>query len=97
MELFEDIRVGHRAGASIRELSDKHRVHRRTVRQAIAEAVPPARKRPDRGFPVAGRWEPVVRGWLVADHYEKYKIISKGILYDPGCRFPRCLPGFSRF
>ena len=67
MELFEDIRAGHRAGASIRELSDKHRVHRRTVRQAIAEAVPPARKRPDRGFPVAGRWEPVVRGWLVAD------------------------------
>lgn len=67
MELFEDIRAGHRAGASIRELAYKHRVHRRTVRRAIVDAVPPRRKRPDRGFPVAGRWEAVVRGWLVAD------------------------------
>ncbi len=28
----------------------------------------------------------------MADHYEKYKIISKGILYDHGCRFPPVPP-----
>ena len=36
MELFE--------GSSIRELADHHRVHRRTVRQALASAVPPPRR-----------------------------------------------------
>ena len=45
MELFEAIRRDHRReGLSIRELADRHRVHRRTVRQALASAVPPPRK-----------------------------------------------------
>ena len=45
VELFEQIRRDRRAGeSSIRELAEKHRVHRRTVRQALASAVPPARK-----------------------------------------------------
>lgn len=68
MELFEDIRRDYRdGGLSIRELSIKYRVHRRAVRQALAAAVPSARKKPVRSFPVAGQWEPVVREWLVAD------------------------------
>lgn len=67
VELFEDIRRDERAGLSIRALADKYRVHRRTVRQALAAAVPPPRKSPVRGFPVSGQHEELVRGWLVAD------------------------------
>ena len=40
---------------SIRALAKRHRVHRRTVRQALADAVPPPRKVPDRAAPVTGR------------------------------------------
>ncbi|MCA2292828.1 IS21 family transposase [Mycobacterium avium] len=56
VEQFAVIRRDHRVeGLSIRALADKHRVHRRTVRQALASAVPPARKVPAR---VAPRLEP---------------------------------------
>lgn len=67
MELFESIRRGHRDGFSIRELADSHRVHRRTVRQAIGDAVPPARKTPVRPRPASDPWESIVRAWLEAD------------------------------
>ena len=52
---------------SIRALADKHQVHRRTVRAALADAVPPARKPPARTAPVLGPYEALIRGWLVAD------------------------------
>ncbi len=67
VELFENIRLGHRDGSSIRELADSNRVHRRTVRAALEDAVPASRKPPVLEFPVSGVWEPIVRGWLVAD------------------------------
>jgi transposase len=45
VELFEAIRRDHRRdGLSIRELADKHGVHRRTVRQALESPFPPPRK-----------------------------------------------------
>ena len=45
MELFEAIRRDHRREElPIRQLAERHRVHRRTVRQALASAVPPPRK-----------------------------------------------------
>lgn len=45
VELFEQIRKDRRVdGTSIRELADRHWVHRRTVRQALESAVPPPRK-----------------------------------------------------
>jgi transposase len=45
VQQFEAIRRDHRVeGLSIRGLADKHGVHRRTVRQALASAMPPARK-----------------------------------------------------
>ena len=48
MELFEEIRRGYAAGETILGLAKKHEVHRRMVRQAIANAIPPARKLSDR-------------------------------------------------
>ena len=45
VELFENIRNDRRLkGLSIRELADRHKTHRRTVRQALDDAVPPPRK-----------------------------------------------------
>lgn len=57
MELFETIRRdADRGGLSIRALSEKYEVHRRTVRQALAGATLPPRKK--RTFP-APRLDPV--------------------------------------
>ena len=68
MEQFERIRRDRRdEELSIRELASRHRVHRRTVRAALGDAVPPTRKVPDRVRPVSGRWVDTVRGWLEAD------------------------------
>ncbi len=45
VELFEAIRRDHRLeNLSIRALAERHGVHRRTVRQALAAAAPPVRK-----------------------------------------------------
>jgi transposase len=68
VEQFERIRRERRdEQLSIRELARRHGVHRRTVRQALADAVPPARRTAVRRAPVLGPYEDLVRGWLVAD------------------------------
>jgi transposase len=68
VEQYEVIRRQHRdEGLGIRELARRHRVHRRTVRLALANAVPPERKTPERVAPVLGSYESIVRGWLEAD------------------------------
>lgn len=68
MEQFERIRRDRRDHEmSIRGLAKKHKVHRRTVRQALADATPPTRKIPERSSPVLGPHVEVVRGWLIAD------------------------------
>jgi transposase len=52
VELFAAIRRDARVeGLSVRALATRYRVHRRTVRQALASAVPPARKPPRRASP----------------------------------------------
>ncbi|HEY2689953.1 MAG TPA: IS21 family transposase [Streptosporangiaceae bacterium] len=69
VELFEQIRRDWRAGgSSIRELAGQHHVHRRTVRQALASAVPPPRKAyPPRPRPAIGAYTQVIDEWLLAD------------------------------
>ena len=69
VELFEQIRRDWRAGeVSIRELAVRHHVHRRTVRQAVASAVPPPRKAyPQRPRPALDPYTQVIDEWLLAD------------------------------
>ena len=68
MELFERIRREHREeGVSIRALARRHGIHRRTVRQALAAAVPPPRRPPRRPAPALGAHEATIRRWLSED------------------------------
>jgi transposase len=68
VELFAAIRRDSRVeGLSIRELADRHHVHRRTVRQALTSALPPARKTPVRVSRRLEEHKPVIDEWLKAD------------------------------
>jgi transposase len=69
VELFEQIRRDReREGLSIRALAERHGVHRRTVRQALAAALPPPRRRPEgRLAPKLGPYRPLIDEWLAAD------------------------------
>jgi transposase len=68
VEQYEAIRQDHRNGnTSIHELARKHRVHRRTVREALASAQPPDRKTPDRPEAAFGPYREIVTEWLEAD------------------------------
>lgn len=68
VELFAAIRRDRRVeGSSIRELADRYHVHRRTVRQALADATPPVRKVPDRKAPRLGPFVEAVDQMLRAD------------------------------
>jgi transposase len=69
VELFEQIRRARRVepDVSIRELSRRFETHRRTVREALASAVPAPRKPAVRASPILEPWRPIIDGWLVAD------------------------------
>jgi hypothetical protein len=68
VEQFERIRRDSRdEGMSIRALAKVHKVHRRTVRQALASATPPLRKAAPRSAAVLGPWLTTITGWLEED------------------------------
>ena len=66
--MFEAIRLDHRRDdLSIRALADKHGVHRRTVRQSLGSAVPPARKTPTRVAPKLDPAKDLIDEMLLGD------------------------------
>ena len=69
MELFEQIRRDRdREGLSIRALAERHGVHRRAVRQALASPVPVAKRSPQgRSAPKLGVYRGLIDEWLEAD------------------------------
>jgi hypothetical protein len=85
VELLEQIRRDWRAGGvSVRELAVRHHVHRRTVRQALASAVPPPRKAyPPRPRPALGRSTQVIDEWLLADRDVPRKQRREQVMLSP--------------
>ena len=68
VELYEAIRRDARhEELSIRALSERHGVHRRTVRAALASAVPVPRKVPGRVAPKLEAAKPLIDAMLVED------------------------------
>ena len=69
MEQFEQIRRDRdREGLSIRGLADRHGVHRRAVREALASSLPPTKRRPlGRPAPKLGAYRELIDEWLAAD------------------------------
>jgi len=75
VELLEQIRRDRRREElSIRELAERHGVHRRGVRQSFASALPPPRKTyPPRPRPTIDPWGGVIDAWLVDDQNAPHK------------------------
>ena len=68
MELFEQIRREYEHGAgTIRAVAKKLGVHRRMVREALADALPPERKKALRPEPKLGPLKTFIDGILEAD------------------------------
>ena len=68
VELYEQIRREYEFGVgSIKGVARKLGVHRRMVRQALADAQPPARKQREQQRPVVGPLIPFIDGILESD------------------------------
>src|SRR5580693_8329438 len=68
VELFEEIRREYEFGiGTVRGVARKLGVHRRQVRQALADAQPPARKQPERCRPVLAGLMPFIEAILTSN------------------------------
>jgi transposase len=69
VETFEQVRRDRdREGLSIRALAERHGVHRRAVRQALAAPLPPAKRKPvSRPAPKLGAYRELIDSWLDGD------------------------------
>jgi len=79
VELFEQIRREYEFGAgTIKGIARKLGVHRRMVRQALADAQPPERKRTQRERPVVGPLVAFIDAILEADRKSR---LTPGLAY----------------
>ena len=82
VELFEEIRREYEFGiGTVRGVARKLGVHRRQVRQALADAQPPARKQPERCRPVLAGLMPFIEAILTSERGLK-KVGPRAFGYD---------------
>ena len=68
VELFEEIRREYEHGAgTVKGVARKLGVHRRLVREALADAIPKAKRKPERPQPALGPLIEFIDGILAAD------------------------------
>ncbi len=85
VELFEEIRREYEFGVgTIKGVARKLREHRRMVRQALADAQPPARKRAAREWPVLRPLIPLIDGILEADRQAPRNSVTPRIVCGRG-------------
>jgi hypothetical protein len=69
VELFEQMRREYEFGVgTIRGVAEQFGVHRRLVRQALKDAMPPGRKSSERARPKLGAVKDFIDGILETDH-----------------------------